>query len=126
MTRRPGIRPLTAPTPTVSILSTGGKAWNLLALEARPDTTRRPSPASHHEKGRYEAGFGIRCRTRTDNRPLTDERLGRGAGPPVRKFLPSGDFTFDRVCAFPVGIHMVANNDYTITFFDSQGNRPSW
>jgi hypothetical protein len=47
------------------------------------------------------------------------------AGAPVREFLPAPDFTFEGVCAFPVGIHTVANNEYTITFFDDQGNPTS-
>jgi hypothetical protein len=44
------------------------------------------------------------------------------AGAPVREFLPAPDFTFEGICPFPVGVHTISNNEYTITFVDDQGN----
>jgi hypothetical protein len=37
---------------------------------------------------------------------------------PVREFLPASDFTISGSCPFDVGLHIVQNNAYAITFSD--------
>jgi hypothetical protein len=39
-----------------------------------------------------------------------------GAEPPVREFVPAADFTISGSCSFDVAVHVVANNEYGITF----------
>jgi hypothetical protein len=39
-----------------------------------------------------------------------------GADPPTREFVPAGDFTISGSCSFDVSAHVVANNEYGITF----------
>jgi hypothetical protein len=39
-----------------------------------------------------------------------------GADPPTREFVPASDFTISGSCSFDVGVHVVANNEYGITF----------
>lgn len=39
-----------------------------------------------------------------------------GADPPTREFIPASDFTISGSCPFDVGVHVVANNEYGITF----------
>ena len=39
-----------------------------------------------------------------------------GAEPPTREFIPAADFTITGSCSFDVGVHVVANKEYGITF----------
>jgi uncharacterized protein YaiE (UPF0345 family) len=39
-----------------------------------------------------------------------------GADPPTREFIPASDFTISGSCSFDVGVHIVTNNEYGITF----------
>ena len=39
-----------------------------------------------------------------------------GADPPTREFVPAADFTISGSCSFDVGVHVVANKEYGITF----------
>ena len=39
-----------------------------------------------------------------------------GASPPTREFVPAPDFTISGSCPFDVRAHVVANNEYGITF----------
>lgn len=39
-----------------------------------------------------------------------------GAEQPTREFIPASDITITDSCSFDVGIHVVANNEYGITF----------
>lgn len=39
-----------------------------------------------------------------------------GAEPPTREFIPAADFTISGSCSFDVGVHVVANKEYGITF----------
>jgi hypothetical protein len=39
-----------------------------------------------------------------------------GADPPTREFIPASDFTISGSCSFDVGVHIVANKEYGITF----------
>ena len=39
-----------------------------------------------------------------------------GADPPTREFIPAADFTISGSCSFDVGVHVVANKEYGITF----------
>jgi hypothetical protein len=39
-----------------------------------------------------------------------------GADPPTREFIPAADFTISGSCSFEVGVHVVANKEYGITF----------
>jgi hypothetical protein len=39
-----------------------------------------------------------------------------GADPPTREFVPASDFTISGSCSFDVGVHIVANKEYAITF----------
>ncbi len=56
--------------------------------------------------------------------------LGWALGPswtwaekPVRVFVPASDFSIPAgPCSFPVSFHVVVNQTYQTTFFDSQGN----
>ena len=41
-----------------------------------------------------------------------------GAGKPTREFIPASDFTISGSCAFDVGVHVVGNKEYGITFSD--------
>ena len=40
------------------------------------------------------------------------------AGKPARELVPASDFTITGSCAFDVGVHVVANKEYGITFSD--------
>ena len=35
---------------------------------------------------------------------------------PVREFIPAADFVIEGSCSFDVGVHIVANKEYAITF----------
>jgi hypothetical protein len=39
-----------------------------------------------------------------------------GAEPPVREFVPASDFTISGSCSFDLAVHIVANNEYQLTF----------
>lgn len=39
-----------------------------------------------------------------------------GAGKPTREFIPAADFVIQGSCSFDVGVHIIANNEYGITF----------
>jgi hypothetical protein len=39
-----------------------------------------------------------------------------GAGKPAREFVPAEDIIIEGSCAFEVGAHVIANNEYGITF----------
>jgi hypothetical protein len=45
------------------------------------------------------------------------------AGGPTREFVPSSDFTLEAgVCPFAVDFHVIANQEYALTFTDADGN----
>jgi len=39
-----------------------------------------------------------------------------GAEKPTREFIPAPDFVIEESCSFDVGVHVVANKEYGITF----------
>ena len=41
-----------------------------------------------------------------------------GAGKPTREFIPGPDFTISGSCSFDVGVHVLGNKEYGITFSD--------
>jgi hypothetical protein len=42
------------------------------------------------------------------------------ADKPARTFLPASDFTISGTCSFDVGVHVLVNEEYTITFTNGQ------
>ena len=44
------------------------------------------------------------------------------ATPPLREYGPIDDMALPDVCAFPLFIHIVENNEYITTYFDADGN----
>jgi hypothetical protein len=42
------------------------------------------------------------------------------ANKPVREFLPAEDFVIEGICTFPVGVDILANNEFTTTFSDGR------
>jgi hypothetical protein len=45
---------------------------------------------------------------------------GAGADRPLREFVPQADDTISGVCAFDVGLHVLANKGYQTTFSDGR------
>ena len=45
---------------------------------------------------------------------------GAGADRPLREFLPQGDDTISGICAFDVGLTVLANRTYQMTFSDGR------
>jgi hypothetical protein len=45
---------------------------------------------------------------------------GAAADKPARAFLPASDFTISGSCSFDVGVHILVNKEYTITFSNGQ------
>jgi hypothetical protein len=45
---------------------------------------------------------------------------GAAADKPTRAFSPASDFTISGSCSFDVGVHVLVNNEYAITFSNGQ------
>jgi hypothetical protein len=45
---------------------------------------------------------------------------GAAADSPSREFVPASDFTISGSCSFDVGVHVLVNKEYSITFGDGR------